>query len=207
MAITAVAVLLLGIVFGLDHARLSRLEKSVRASEHAQAVNQLSTQYASLASDVRSLEATPRAASEASLHALKAQWEARVSALEQGALACASAHDLAELADRMDVLETRLQRAQRKSATIAAHPIAGRSAASASPPSPTRPDPPFLPLGIELRGGERFLTIVPTGGSSIANARALRPGDREGAWILERLELEVAEFRVEGQVQRLSVPK
>ncbi len=196
----------LGIVLGVDHARLSRLEKSMRASEHASAVTKLSSEYASLASEVRSLKSAPRAASEASVTTLEAHWEERWSALEGGVLACASAHDLTGLTDRMDVLETRLFRVLRKPTTSAAAPTPTASTHAVSSPA-AKLDPPFLPLGIELRGGERFLSIVPANVSSIAQARTLRPGDREGDWILERLERDVAEFRVDGQIQRLSVPQ
>lgn len=202
--IAALTLLVLSsIVLGVDHARLSRLEKSMRASERAPEIAQLSSQYASLASDVRSLKSEPRAASEASLNTLKAQWETRVSAVEDSAVACATAHDLAELSDRMDVLETRLSRALRKPTSASARlPTASVNSVSSSP---AKLDPPFLPLGIELRGGEHFLSIVPAGATSIAKARALRPGDREGDWVLERLERGIAEFRVDGHVQRLSL--
>lgn len=203
--IAALTLLVLSIVLGVGHARLSRLEKSMQASEHAPEIARLSSQYASLARDVRSLKSKPRAASEASLNTLKAQWETRLSAVEGSAVACATAHDLAELSDRMDVLETRLSRAVRKP-TSASAPLPTGSVNSVSS-SPAKLDPPFLPLGIELRGGERFLSIVPAGATSIAKARALRPGDREGDWILERLERGVAEFRVDGHVQRLSLPQ
>jgi hypothetical protein len=202
----ALAFLVLGVLVGVDHARLSRLEKSIRASEHASELARLSSEYASLASEVRSLRTAPRAVTEASFNTLKAQWDERLSALEDGALASATAHDLAALTDRMGVIETRLQRAPRKPTPRAVPSVAPGSASSTSSP-PAKLDPPFLPLGIELRGGERFLSIVPAGASSIAQARALRPGDREGNWILERLERNVAEFRVEGQIQRLSVPQ
>lgn len=203
--IAVLTLLVLSIVLGVDHARLSRLEKSMRASDHAPEIAQLSSQYASLASDVRSLKSEPRAASEASLNTLKAQWETRLSAVEDSAVACATAHDLAELSDRMDVLETRRSRAARKPTSDSApYPTGSVNSVSSSP---AKLDPPFLPLGIELRGGEHFLSIVPAGATSIAKARALRPGDREGEWILERLEQGVAEFRVDGHVQRLSLPQ
>jgi hypothetical protein len=202
----ALALLVLGVLVGVNHARLSRLEKSIRASEHASELARLSSEYASMASDVRSLKTAPRAATEVSINILKAQWEERFSALEDGALAYATAHDLAALADRMNVVEARVQRAPRKPTPRALPSVAPGSASSTSS-APAKLDPPFLPLGIELRGGERFLSIVPAGASSIAQARALRPGDREGNWILDRLERNVAEFRVEGQTQRLSVPQ
>lgn len=203
--IAAMTLLGLGIVVGVDHGRLSRLEKSMQASEHASEIARLSSQYAALASDVGSLKAAPLAASEASVNTLNAQWAPRLSALEQGALTYATAHDLVALTDRMDAVETRLARVPRKSTTTVA-PTSVSSASSVAIP-PARLDPPFLALGIELRGGERFLSIVPAGASSIAKARALRPGDREGSWMLERLERDIAEFRVDGQVQRLSVPR
>ena len=68
------------------------------------------------------------------------------------------------------------------------------------------PEPPFRVLGVELRGGERFLSITSTAAASLAGARLLREGDADGGWHLQSIEARAAVFRVDGQVQRLAVP-
>lgn len=202
--IAALTLVLFGIVLGNVHARLVRVERSTHSNEQPAELAQLSSRYASLAKDVLELKTAPRADSEASIATLKADWEPRLSMLENGAVTPATAQDVAQLAERIETLETRLSRALRKP-TGAAAPNTASSTAVAS--LPAKLDPPFVPLGIELRGGERFLSILPANASSITKARVLRPGDREEAWILERLDRDAAQFRVDGQLQRLSVPQ
>jgi hypothetical protein len=202
--IAALTLVLFGIVLGNVHARLVRVERSMHSNEQPAELAQLSARYASLARDVHDLKTTPRADSEASIATLKADWEPRLSALESGALTLATAQDVAQLTERVETIETRLSRVLRKPTSAAAPSAASSTAIS---PLPAKLDPPFIPLGIELRGGERFLSILPANASSIAQARVLRPGDREENWILERLDHDAAQFRVDGQLQRLSVPQ
>jgi hypothetical protein len=202
--IAALTLVLFGIVLGNVHARFVRVERSTHSNEQPAELAQLSSRYASLARDVQDLKTAPRADSEASIATLKADWEPRLSMLENGALTLATAQEVAQLAERIETLETRLSRVLRKP-TSAAAPNTASSTAVAS--LPAKLDPPFVPLGIELRGGERFLSILPANASSITKARVLRPGDREEGWILERLDRDAAQFRVDGQLQRLSVPQ
>jgi len=61
-------------------------------------------------------------------------------------------------------------------------------------------------LGVELRGGERFLSITSTAAASLAGARLLREGDAEGGWQLQSIEAQAGVFQVNGQTQRVAVP-
>lgn len=56
---------------------------------------------------------------------------------------------------------------------------------------------------IELRGGERLLSLLPTGSHSLAEVRLLRVGETYGAWRLEALNGNTAEFRIDGRVQHI----
>lgn len=66
--------------------------------------------------------------------------------------------------------------------------------------------PPFAVLGIELRGGEEFLTVAPHDAQSLAQVRMLRPGESEGEWKLERIEGRTAVFERAGNVERVPIP-
>ncbi len=68
------------------------------------------------------------------------------------------------------------------------------------------PESPFRVLGVELRAGERFLSITSTAAGSLAGARLLREGDAEGGWQLQSIEAQAGVFRVNGQTQRVAVP-
>lgn len=63
--------------------------------------------------------------------------------------------------------------------------------------------PTFRPLGIELRGGQRFLAIRPTGANNLEQIRLLQIGDTEGRWQLKTLGPGSAGFRVGDHIRQL----
>ncbi|MCB1940267.1 MAG: hypothetical protein KDE64_13850, partial [Rhodocyclaceae bacterium] len=71
---------------------------------------------------------------------------------------------------------------------------------------PKVPEPPFRVLSVELRGGERFLSITSTAAVSLAGTRLLREGDTEGGWQLQSIEAQAGVFQVNGQTHRVAVP-
>ena len=107
--------------------------------------------------------------------------------LEEADEARALAIDLQTLQTRVNGIETRLEKT--------------RQVASAARPrapvvtKPKVPEPPFRVLGVELRGGERFLSITSTAAPSLAGARLLREGDAEGGWQLQSIEAQAGVFR------------
>jgi len=66
--------------------------------------------------------------------------------------------------------------------------------------------PPFQVLGVEQRGGERFLTVVPLDATSLDQLRLLREGESEAGWTLESIGTKRAMFQVKGKTQQLAVP-
>ncbi|MNN80028.1 hypothetical protein D3C81_1967220 [compost metagenome] len=66
--------------------------------------------------------------------------------------------------------------------------------------------PPFRVLGVELRGGERFLSIAAPAASSLTGSRLLREGDAEGGWQLQSIEARAGMFLMNGQTQRVAAP-
>lgn len=74
----------------------------------------------------------------------------------------------------------------------------------AARPAPARLALPPLPqpLGLELRGTERFVAVAPADSQTLAAARLLRPGDRFGAWTLQRLDARAAVFSAPGQSEQ-----
>ena len=71
---------------------------------------------------------------------------------------------------------------------------------------PKLPEPPFNVVGVELRGGERFLSVTAPKASSVLDVWLLREGDAVGAWHLLAIEARAAVFRVDGQAQRIALP-
>ena len=67
--------------------------------------------------------------------------------------------------------------------------------------------PPFTVVGIEYRGGERFLSVAPPGSTQLSELYLVRPGDNVGGtrWRLANLDDRQAQFSVDGATRTLSV--
>lgn len=130
----------------------------------------------------------------------------------QGTLAEAAPQQaVADLDKRLDALEGQLAalRAARQ-AEKAARParvvkVSAAPRPAAAPPA-LPPSPPFTPVGIESRGGERFLAVSPPGTRALGQIRLLARGERFGTWQLQRLDRDSALFQVAGHAdQRVQV--
>ncbi|MEW5714155.1 methyl-accepting chemotaxis protein [Pseudomonas sp. SB113] len=67
--------------------------------------------------------------------------------------------------------------------------------------------PPFTVVGIEYRGGERFLSVAPPGSTQLNQIYLIRPGDAVAgtAWRLNALDGRSARFDVAGTPQTVTV--
>jgi hypothetical protein len=67
--------------------------------------------------------------------------------------------------------------------------------------------PPFTVVGIEYRGGERFLSVAPPGSTQLSELYLVRPGDNVGGtrWRLANLDDRQAQFSVDGATRTLPV--
>lgn len=74
-------------------------------------------------------------------------------------------------------------------------------------PKPVDTPPPFTVVGIEYRGGERFLSVAPPGSTQLSELYLVRPGDNVGGtrWRLANLDDRQAQFSVDGATRTLSV--
>lgn len=193
------------------HTRLTYLEqnstgKAVLASLHAE-VDTLKDSQARLREDANALGEQ--------LQTLNRQYQAHAALLESraqeigvikaGMATTASQQEIATLADRLDSLAAELSAVKARPVVVASPRPAPTSPSPRPQPKPAiaKPlTPPFTPLGIESRGGERFLSVSPVGSSRLGQVRLLGVGDRFGSWSLQRLDLVSAEFRVEGHADQ-----
>jgi len=69
---------------------------------------------------------------------------------------------------------------------------------------------PFRLLGMEWRGGERLLSIAPSGDTAPEHVRLLGAGDRilgvPGDWQFDSIDGETAVFSSQGQPRRVQIP-
>ncbi|CAM3317629.1 methyl-accepting chemotaxis protein [Pseudomonas fluorescens] len=71
----------------------------------------------------------------------------------------------------------------------------------------TPKSPPFTVIGIEYRGGERFLSVAPPGSTQLNQIYLIRPGDAVAGtdWRLNTLDGRSARFDVAGKPQTVTV--
>lgn len=136
------------------------------------------------------------------LDPLLEQWAQEIQALRDGLAARASETALAALRTRTEQVEQQLQVLNAKPPRrVPPPPAKPRKAARPLVPAPL--SPPFTVLGIESRGGERFLTAAPLGSRTLAEVQLLHLGERFGSWHLKTLSPTTATFMVPNQPDQI----
>lgn len=149
-----------------------------------------------LAQDQRQPVRVPLARYDSDQHAL----EQRLAAIEHALGERLLASELGALQARLGVLEARpLPRPVSVST-----PRPRTRAATSTRTAPAEPD--FRVMGIELRGGERFVSILSSGSDALSQARLLLIGEEEGGWRLDAIKAGNATFRKAGAVHHLQIP-
>jgi hypothetical protein len=98
--------------------------------------------------------ASPSLSSKADFDAARQALEERLAHVEQAQAADAHGEDIKALQARVGVLEARLKKRA---------PSATAPRKTAETTKPKVPEPPFDVVGVELRGGERFVSIASRG--------------------------------------------
>ncbi|AZE54528.1 hypothetical protein C4K03_2373 [Pseudomonas synxantha] len=177
---------------------LTRLEAQRRQDAPDTQIAELQTRVLELEAFRASVEAAPAVVTESDFQVMRDHWQQQWDTLTQSQQDLASATDVVTLQSRLDALVQQINTAK---------PVATRPRPRAAKPRATSIAPTFRLLGIELRGGERFLAIQPNDRAALTDVRLLRVGDAEGRWQLETLESRSALFRVGQQTRRLPLPQ
>ncbi|MGP5737508.1 methyl-accepting chemotaxis protein [Pseudomonas aeruginosa] len=122
-------------------------------------------------------------------------------AVENLAHTTASAGDLLVLKATVETLDGSVRTLQEKQAKAPPLivPAPKRSLPAKPKPKPMEP-PPFSILGVEYRGGERFLSVAPPGSTQLSQIYLIRQGDAVAGttWRLTDLDDRTAHFDVAG---------
>lgn len=163
-------------------------------------VQQLDTRVAELSDAVKALQAKPDGATTAALQGARQSLDGRLAQVEQALSERATTDALAAVRNELDQLKAR-QAATRT--TTPAPPRKARPAVAAAKENPM----PFRVLGVELRGGQRSLSVAPAGaGGSPAQIQVVLPGEAVGQWQLLAIDGKTAVFRFGEQTRRLEIP-
>lgn len=194
---TAVWLLLVSVLAVVNSVGLSRLTEQSRTSAQDAHVQALATRISDLEQQTEAVKRQPKPITRTDFDTARQALAERLSHVEQAQAADTRGEDLQALQVRVVAIEARLKKAA---------PPATVSRCTAEPAKPKVPEPPFSVVGLELRGGERFLSIAAQGATSLPEVRLLREGDSVGAWHLQAIEAHVAVFRVDGQTLRITLP-
>lgn len=191
--------LLISAVVVIDHVILSTRADRTEDAVPAMQLSELEAQLAELAREIEQQRQEPAALPLGRYESERVALDQRLEALEQ-AVDDRPTVDLQSLQTRIDRLEVRL-------ATVRSAPTAASRPPVRAPARPRPIEPSFRVIGVELRAGERFLSILPTDAAALAQARLLRAGETETGWRLEVIEDGGAVFRHGDEVRRLTVPE
>jgi len=193
----AVWLLFVSILAVVNSVGLSRLTEQSQASAQDAHVQALNTRVAELEQQAASSKALPKPVTQPDFETARKALDERLTQVEQAQATDARPGAVQALQDRVSDIEARMKR-------TAAPAAAPRRIAE--PAKPKVPEPPFDIVGVELRGGERFLSVAAPRASSVLDVWLLREGDAVGAWHLLAIEAHAAVFRVDGQTQRIALP-
>lgn len=126
------------------------------------------------------------------------QWAHEIQELRDGLAARATAADMTALRARLEQVEQQLLNLKTQPSTPPSTSSATKPKKAARP-KPVPLSPPFSALGVETRGGERFLAVTSPGSRSLKDVRLLHNGERLGTWQLKVLEPNAAIFTVPTQ--------
>lgn len=186
----------------VNHVSLSSLATQASANAQASQVVALEARLTDLNQRLDVLQKRPVALTQARYEADSKTLEQRMTAIEIGLEQRLTAASLSSLETHIDQLTTRLDKPNQTT------PVPVRTRVT----HPTKPTQaaglPFTVMGIELRGGERFLSILPTGTAVFSEMRVLRPGETDSGWRLQAIDGQTAVFQREndGQTHRLTLP-
>ncbi|KGU82667.1 chemotaxis protein [Pseudomonas mediterranea] len=123
------------------------------------------------------------------------QWAQEIQELRDSLAARATEADVTALRARLEQVEQQLLDLNSKPSPPPPPPSAAKPRKTALP-KPIPLSPPFSVLGVESRGGERFLAITPHDSRTLADVRLLHSGEQTSAWRLKTLEPTSAIFAV-----------
>jgi len=210
-AVFAIVALGMVIAMGVQNKRLTVLEQSLLTSPDESRIDALQMRQIDLSEQLEMIVASfdhAQTVASADLQELSssvdlhfAQMQAQLSNAQPDLSAI---HEqLNTLDERINYLSERLSKIIQQAVPVARHsPVKP----SQNTTRPTLPEPTFMLLGAEMRGGERLLSVAPKANASLANARLIHVGETIDDWLLQSFDGAHAIFEHNSQVRKLSVP-
>ncbi|CRM12334.1 MULTISPECIES: methyl-accepting chemotaxis protein [Pseudomonas] len=224
-AILSICLIILAGTLGYEHHQLSQLSNNLAATADKSSLDALLTRLGKVDERLDAVDGKHLVSNEdfrAGQQALSNRIDAAQAYAKQASEAtqelsrnAASSGELVVLKASLETIDNRLhelgqsQAKQPPAATPKPKPAPHKSAPVQKPTTNivTPQPPPFTVIGIEYRGGERFLSVAPTGSTQLSQIYLIRPGDAVAgtAWRLNTLDGKSARFDVAGTSQTVTV--
>ncbi len=184
----------------LNYRATADLVKREQVDASLQQVRVLEGRLTELADNIRALEARPLPASATALRSMQQSLETRIAQMEQKQENYASTQVVQTLRDELAQFKSQ------QKAAIQSAPTTSRTTNPAAT-APRKMPFPFRILGLELRAGQRMVSIAPASGEPAPEQiQLVLPGETVNQWRLETIDGDTAIFSRAGQTRRLAIP-
>lgn len=218
----ATGLLILGAIIAFQQYQLSILSRTVNGAAEKVSIDALQNRVSAIDDRLDTVSGNPLVTMEdfrVSQQALSSRIDAVQATAKQAQEAAtevtrssATAGDLLVLKADLESLEGKLQKMSKPQvqATAPAPKASSKPkpkpAPVKAPPIPQDP-PPFQMVGLEYRGGERFLSVAPTGSTRLSQIYLIRPGEvvSGSTWRLKAVDERTATFDAGGTTRTLSI--
>lgn len=219
----SLCLVLMACALGYEHYQLTQLRESLDAAAEKTSIDAILTRLSNIDERLDSVDGKHLVSNEdfrTSQQALSNRIDAAQAFAKQVnetiqdlSRNVATSGELLVLKATVETLDGSLQ-VLRKTQPKAPPLIIPKRAAAKSPPAhkakpkPAAPvPPPFQVVGVEYRGGERFLSVAPPGSTRLSQIYLIRPGDAVAgtAWHLNALDDRSARFDVAGTPRTINI--
>jgi hypothetical protein len=219
----ATGLLILGAIIAFQQYQLSTLSRTLNGAAEKVSIDALQSRMSAIDDRLDTVSGKPLVTMEdfrVSQQALSSRIDAVQATAKQAHEAAievtrssATASDLLVLKADLESFDGKLQKMSKPQAQTTAP-------ASKAPPSKPKPKPapvkappisheppPFQMVGLEYRGGERFLSVAPTGSTRLSQIYLIRPGElvSGSTWRLKAVDERSATFDAGGTTRTLSI--
>ncbi|UUE10734.1 hypothetical protein NMX13_03845 [Dickeya zeae] len=190
----------LTVFISLSYRAIADLAERKQVDASLQQIRVLEESVTELADSMRVLQTHTLPVSATALRELQQHVENRLAQIEQKQENQASTQAVQTLRDEFEQLKSQQAVAIPNTATTS---HIARPAATASKKMPF----PFRILGLELRAGQRMVSIAPASGEPApTQIQVVLPGETVGQWRLKTIDGDTAIFSHAGQTHRLAIP-
>ncbi|NWF17158.1 methyl-accepting chemotaxis protein [Pseudomonas reactans] len=216
----ATGLLILGAIIAFQQYQLSTLSRTVNGAAEKVSIDALQNRVSAIDDRLDTVSGKPLVTMEdfrisqqalsSRIDAVQATATQAHEAAAEATRSSATAGDLLVLKADLESLDGKLQKMSKAPATAPAPKASSKPkpkpAPVKAPPIPQDP-PPFQMVGLEYRGGERFLSVAPTGSTRLSQIYLIRPGEVVSGsnWRLRAVDERTATFDAGGTTRTLSI--